>query len=369
MANASTVKKLLKHAVDVKFPYVLVLSGIHGIGKTQTVRDVAKDSGREYHYIRPGSKSDECELTGIPRFNPETHQFEKIAPHWLQRACSVPCIVFIDELNRTTDSMLDIVMQLGDSRSIDTFKLHPDTVVFGAINPVSTKNGKTYFVNESDAAMLDRFLVVKFENSVDNAISFYYENLNSMVEEKHMAFAQGVMELMIIGKDKVAISDDPKLPDKEWTLRGETQLMACASLINTVPEMELELVRACIGSQGAAVYSNREILRSVPTADEYFDAPDKYDIGNYDMVKSHVLCSRIVNSIPTEKSVPAKVKAGVNRALLALPDTQLTVFTRLLRGEKAKAFGKVVDNTNPEINKRFASVMKRVMEVTQALGK
>lgn len=373
MAQSHVIRKVLKSAVEQQYPYVIVLSGIHGIGKTQTVKDIAAETKREYHYLRPGSKSDECELTGIPRFNAETNKFEKVPPYWLKRACEVPCIVFIDELNRTTDSMLDIVMQLGDSRSIDTFVLHPETTVFAAINPVATSKGKQYFVNEGDAAFLDRFVVLKFENSIDNALNFYNGNMENLVSEEHQAWAREQVELLIVGADKVAITDDPRLPEKEWTLRGQTQLVRSAGLIKAVPEIEMEIVRATLGTQGHAVYANREVLRSVPTAEEFYKEPSKYDVASFDMVRSHILASRIVNSVFARKSPPTKeMKSGINHLILNMTDAALTVLTRMLRNSNGGSnsggmFMQCIDTSNKAVNDRFTKVFTKVMEAQKAL--
>src|SRR5437867_2646181 len=79
----------------------------------------------------------------VTRFNP---------PEWYMQACERPMVLFLDELNRATNEVMQAAFQIVLDRQLNGWKLHPLTRVYAAINM-----GANYTVNEMDPALLDRF--------------------------------------------------------------------------------------------------------------------------------------------------------------------------------------------------------------------
>ena len=81
-------------------------------------------------------------------------------PSWFMRACNEPCVLMLDELNRSLpgvqQSFFQLVLdrELGNDKNGVPYRLHPETRVIAAVN-----HGSEYDVNEMDPALLRRFWV------------------------------------------------------------------------------------------------------------------------------------------------------------------------------------------------------------------
>lgn len=148
----------------------ILLRGDHGLGKSSFVfqvgRLLSEQRGHAVDVIdRRLSQMTEGDLLGLPsvaggvtRFNP---------PDWLQKACDTGCVLFLDELNRATSEVMQAAFQLVLDRELCGLRLHPETVVFCAINT----SGR-YSVNDMDPALLDRFWTAEFTPSKEDWVTW-----------------------------------------------------------------------------------------------------------------------------------------------------------------------------------------------------
>ena len=186
-----------------------LISGKHGIGKSQMIKSIADDLGGVCITIEGGTLK-EGEITGLPyqykdedgsvkfRFLPY-YAVERIQNEqkriFLETGCipaaselsgdenkyalediSVskkitmlrsgaikPVIIFIDEINRTENSVYKELMNILLTRSVNGYKFPWWVLFVGAMNP-STQNS-LYATNEMDPAQLDRFLKIKVSDN------------------------------------------------------------------------------------------------------------------------------------------------------------------------------------------------------------
>lgn len=154
-----TIETFLKVALNLSTNVSILLRGDHGIGKSQVVRQVAKDYAnlhelKNFEVIdRRLSQMTEGDMVGLPSTDGEVTRFNP--PDWYKRACVKPVCLFLDELNRATPEVMQAAFQIVLDRELNGWKLHPQTRVFAAVN-----SGANYNVNEIDPALLDRFFVV-----------------------------------------------------------------------------------------------------------------------------------------------------------------------------------------------------------------
>ena len=224
MITIGTARRLLKRAIlaNVTSPkeglaITPLLSGKHGIGKSQLVRSVAKDLGGICLTIDGGTLK-EGEITGLPyqyrddegttkfRFLPyyaveriqrqerllfersnaevteknpligDENRFsqnslppkEKLAK--LQNGDVVPVIVFIDEINRTENTVYKELMNILLTKSVNGYRFPWWVFFVGAMNP-STQNS-LYATNEMDPAQLDRFLKIRVTDSASEWLAY-----------------------------------------------------------------------------------------------------------------------------------------------------------------------------------------------------
>lgn len=176
----STFTKCAPYVLNIKKP--ILIRGRHGIGKSETVYQVAKSM--ELPVVeRRASQMTEGDLLGLPdnrdvvvngikatTFNP---------PDWFVTACTEACVLFFDEIDRATMEVRQGIFELTDSRKINGHYLHPETVIMGAVN--GGEHGAQYQVGEFDPAELDRWTVFDLEPTVEDFLQWSKGKIDDMV--------------------------------------------------------------------------------------------------------------------------------------------------------------------------------------------
>jgi len=127
--------------------------GDHGIGKSQLVFQLGEHFGLPVLDKRLSQMS-EGDIIGLPKVEGGVTMF--CPPEWYELACSRPCLLFFDELNRATPEVMQAAFQIClDRVHLSGRKLHPETRIFACVN-----SAQNYQINEMDPALLDRFWTV-----------------------------------------------------------------------------------------------------------------------------------------------------------------------------------------------------------------
>jgi hypothetical protein len=164
-ANAMSIHTFVNVVPHLPASVSVLLRGPHGIGKSQVVRLATRLIGAaegltNYEVIdRRLSQMSEGDMVGLPSTDGEVTRFNP--PDWYKRACTKPCVLFLDELNRATHEVMQAAFQIVLDRELNGWKLHPQTRVFSAIN-----SSAEYTVNEVDPALLDRFWTIDLRPDV-----------------------------------------------------------------------------------------------------------------------------------------------------------------------------------------------------------
>ena len=240
LANIATDKKNLA--------ITPLISGKHGIGKSQMIKSVADDIGGVCITVEGGTLK-EGEITGLPyqykdengvirfRFlpyyaieriqNEEKRLFEEKHGHIdnadllkgdenrysmndltckekieLLRSKKIkPVIIFIDEINRTENTVYKELMNILLTRSVNGYEFPWWVFFVGAMNP-STLNS-VYATNEMDPAQLDRFIKIKVSDNSKEWIKYANKvGINSSI-------------VNFISENPKCLSDDSKSLDDE----------------------------------------------------------------------------------------------------------------------------------------------------------
>jgi hypothetical protein len=154
----------------------IILRGRHGIGKTETVRQIGKNLNLPV-IERRFSQITEGDLLGLPFIEGEATVFK--APEWFVKAQNEPCLLFLDEFDRSSNEVKQAGMELILDRCIQGKKIHPETRIFAAIN--GGKHGKDYDVGALDPAIQDRFWIADIEASPAEWILWADENVHEYV--------------------------------------------------------------------------------------------------------------------------------------------------------------------------------------------
>lgn len=167
--SAESVTKLLDHALDslalgVERPTPVCIWGLHGIGKTELVRDLAQMRGCAFTYIAPAQFEEMGDLLGMPQISRDPAKGEVtrfVAPEWVPRQTG-PGILLLDDVNRADDRILRGIMQLLQNYELVSWTLPRQWLIVCTANP----DGGDYSVTTLDEAMLTRMLHVTMEFDV-----------------------------------------------------------------------------------------------------------------------------------------------------------------------------------------------------------
>jgi hypothetical protein len=171
----ATFTKVAPHILDAKLP--ILVRGRHGVGKSQVVYQIAAE--RELPVVeRRASQMTEGDLLGLPDTADTSINGRKAttwnAPDWLVTACEQPVLLFLDEVDRATMEVRQGLFELTDSRKINGWHLHPETLIVAAVN--GGEHGAQYQVGEMDPAELDRWTVFDVEPSVEDWLKWATED-------------------------------------------------------------------------------------------------------------------------------------------------------------------------------------------------
>ena len=107
-------------------------------------------------------------MVGLPSIEGNRTSFNP--PDWFKQACEEPVCLFLDEVDRATLEVRQGIFELTDSRKLNGHNLHPDTIIFAAVN--GGEHGENYQVNEMDPAELDRWSVWDIEPTVEDWLAW-----------------------------------------------------------------------------------------------------------------------------------------------------------------------------------------------------
>jgi hypothetical protein len=158
----NTFLNVVPHILRSRLP--VLLRGRHGVGKSQVVYLIAGDMDMPV-VERRASQMTEGDLLGLPDTADTTINGRKAttwnAPDWLVTACEQPVVLFLDEVDRATLEVRQGLFELTDSRKLNGWYLHEDTLIVAAVN--GGEHGAQYQVGEMDPAELDRWTVFDVE--------------------------------------------------------------------------------------------------------------------------------------------------------------------------------------------------------------
>ena len=278
MANITEAKRISKRIIltnlltnDYSIALTPLLSGKHGIGKSQIAKQIAKELNGVSITIEGGTLK-EGEITGIPyQYKNENGDIEfRFLPYYaidrIQKAekelsknininndiktilegsentysstdlsfaqkvnmiknhSITPVILFFDEINRTDVSVFRELMNIILTRTINGYKLPWWVFIIAAMNP-STQNS-IYATNEMDPAQLDRFIKIKVREDADEWINYAAE---TNVNETLLKFISNNRDILSTNDSDLEDNDKPLPSPRGWNmidlvLKGKYQL-------------------------------------------------------------------------------------------------------------------------------------------------
>lgn len=421
MINIKSAKRLVKRAIlanissDKKdLAITPLVSGKHGIGKSQMIKSIANDLSGVCITIEGGTLK-EGEITGLPyqykdekgnikfRFLPyyaieriqneekriyellkggernadylkgddnsyslnDISYVEKI--NLLKNHTVKPVIIFIDEINRTENTVYKELMNILLTRSVNGYEFPWWVFFVGAMNP-STQNS-VYATNEMDPAQLDRFIKIKVKDDSKEWIK-YAKNAN---------MSQSILDF-ITDNPKCLSSDSKDLEDEEKPSPSPRGWDMIDTLIKSEPllrdfftkeendpgivEKDMkELVSAKVGTSVAAMYFASVINQNkIMTAEALFNDDENltrnsFLVSNLSPAKKLHLSDLVLNYL--KENIEYLMLDKVN---FAIRKKQLTVFISLLDASAKLLFAQKIVGTTSDSGTSLIDLLFDIFE-------
>lgn len=177
MPNIAEMSSILKYTPESQ---AIMLSGIHGVGKSEFIKKIYEDLGYRVITIFLGQMNDSGDLIGLPNrtevefvYNGQVVKqtiTEFCPPKWFPRNENEKIVIFLDEFNRGKADVYQCIFDMVLNRKLNGFPLPVHTRIIAAINP--TEDEYDYDVVQLDPALVDRFNVYTFSPTVDEWLNW-----------------------------------------------------------------------------------------------------------------------------------------------------------------------------------------------------
>lgn len=160
-----SAKSAIKHAIKRRRP--VFLWGPPGIGKSDIVKQIGNDAGREVIDIRL-PLWEPTDIKGIPYYDPEKKTMSWAPPSELPQDPDSQALIFLDELNSAPPSVQAAAYQLVLNRRVGSYVL-PDGVDIVAAGNRDGDRGVTY---RMPAPLANRFLHLEMTTNFDDYLEW-----------------------------------------------------------------------------------------------------------------------------------------------------------------------------------------------------
>jgi hypothetical protein len=149
--SPNTALKIVKHSIRLKRP--VMLHGPPGVGKSDMIRQVGMDLGRDVYDVRLLLMT-EVDIRGIPYFSATTGNMEWAPPSAFPLNKDSNAIIFLDEITQASPSVQAAALQLVLDRKIGEFELGDEVALVAAGNRASDRTGAKALIK----ALANRFM-------------------------------------------------------------------------------------------------------------------------------------------------------------------------------------------------------------------
>ena len=270
----------------------IMLAGKHGIGKSEIITNFFASKGMKVVSLFLGQMSDPGDLIGLQKTSADGQSTEFLPPYWFPKD-NVPVVLFLDELNRARQEVLQTIMDLALNRTLAGRKLPAGSRVISAVN-----TGEQYQLTELDPALVSRFNLYDFRPTAKDWLDWAKEK---GLDERVVSFL--FKNPVYLDSDGDAEKDFPaldKTPDRRGWEKVARILSGNPSPSRTTCKLICGIVGVKVGlmfynslSKKAAV-TGRDILTAFPRFKqqlEYLTPPELCEIntGIFSELNTHNL--------------------------------------------------------------------------------
>lgn len=217
----------------------IMLTGRHGIGKSQILTHYFESKGMRVVALFLGQMSDPGDLLGLPTKDEATGKTAFMPPYWFP-VDGQPVVLFLDELNRARPEILQTVMDLVLNRKLAGRPLPEGSRIISACN-----DGDEYQLTDLDPALVSRFNIYTFRPTVEEWLLWA---TRKGLDERVIAFIQANPELLDRSGDTKEEQGLEKDPDR----RAWEKVARVMEHISDPKQVHQKIVAGIVGVQAAA---------------------------------------------------------------------------------------------------------------------
>ena len=332
----------------------IMLTGRHGIGKSQILTRYFKEKGIPVKTLFLGQMSDPGDLLGLPNKDEKTGKTVFMPPYWFP-VDGQPIVLFLDEINRARPEILQTVMDLVLNRKLAGRELPEGSRIIAAGN-----DGEEYQLTDLDPALVSRFNIYTFRPTVEDWLLWA---TRTGLDERILNFIGANPELL----DRSADTKEDQGLDKDPDRRAWEKV---ARLMENIPNpmpVHQKVVAGIIGVQAAAqlfLSFRKDDLSPIDLLTDFKKA--KKSLDKYELHQLSLLNDALARFFETDKADTLD-REMVRKNLKAYHDYLLK------NNREAYAhFVSLIDGTGYKkmlllINKEMPDTYKQIVEFIQTL--
>lgn len=332
----------------------IMLTGRHGIGKSQILTRYFKSKGIPVKTLFLGQMSDPGDLLGLPNKDEKTGKTVFMPPYWFP-VDGQPIVLFLDEINRARPEILQTVMDLVLNRKLAGRELPEGSRIIAAGN-----DGEEYQLTDLDPALVSRFNIYTFRPTVEDWLLWA---TRTGLDERILNFISANPELL----DRSADTKEDQGLDKDPDRRAWEKV---ARLMENIPNplpVHQKVVAGIIGVQAAAqlfLSFRKDDLSPIDLLTDFKKA--KKSLDKYELHQLSLLNDALARFFETDKADTLD-REMVRKNLKAYHDYLLK------NNREAYAhFVSLIDGTGYKkmlllINKEMPDTYKQIVEFIQTL--
>lgn len=189
------IKTILKYQGTAGF-ITPCLVGPTGSGKTSRVLQTAKELGLPVTRLLLGTMLAE-DVLGLPKVNTKATHWT--LPDWAAKAVEQPYLIFLDELDKARSDTMSSVLTLLAEHQIRDVKLHPETKIAAAMQPVDPE---TWNADETGKALTTRLAFIRTPYEWEYFLKKYRVDFSDLPVQDF----------------DVPVSKDPNMRQIEWLI-------------------------------------------------------------------------------------------------------------------------------------------------------
>ena len=354
MAIAINSKELLTLLEVTPSWQNIMLTGRHGIGKSQILTKYFESQGVTVKTLFLGQMSDPGDLLGLPNKDEETGKTTFMPPYWFP-IDGKPIVLFLDELNRARPEILQTVMDLVLNRKLAGRALPEGSLIISACN-----DGEEYQLTDLDPALVSRFNIYTFRPSVEEWLLWAERE---GLDERVISFISANPDMLDRSGDTKEDQGLEKDPDRRaW----EKVARLLENIQNPMP-VHQKIVAGIVGIQAASqlfLSFRKDDLTPEAVLTDFKSAKKKLD--KYELHQFSLLNEALARFFETEKA------ATIERTLVR---ENLKAYHDYLLKNNREAYAhfvSLIDGTGYKqmlllINKEMPETYKLIVEFIQSL--